>query len=338
MNLKQNIIYVYDSLIKIFVCIIILNISSTSPLNSDEIKVMSYNLCNYFVNGDKLTPIKSDFSKEALFNTIKSADPDIFIAIEIGGEKSYQDFLNNLKKFGLKYDFHETTQGEDDSRHIVLLSRIKPKEFFVITDLKYKIKIKDTNSYDEIGPQRAFVHVVYEFSPNYRLHIIGAHLKARIFHPRYNQTDMRRYEARLLRYLVNQILEKEKDANILIMGDMNDTYDSSPIRTLRDDNKKPEMKLYDLRPTDKWNLSWTHWWNQNDSYSRIDYAFATFYLLPEISMEKSYIVHVPELWMFASDHRPILITINTKDKPPLQKEFIDKRFPPLPEKITTEED
>lgn len=297
-----------------------------------EIKVMSYNLCNYFVKGDRLTPLKSDFSKEALIQTIKAGNPDIFIAIEVGKENSSADLIKRLNDVGLVYEFIKYTQGEDDSRHIVIFSRILPKEIHERKDLKYKIKPKDSDSYDEISTQRALVHLIFEFENNYRLHIVGAHLKARVFHPRYNQTDMRRYEARLLRYLVNEILQKEKDANILVMGDLNDTYDSDPIRFLRDDKKKPQQRLYDLRPGDKWNLYWTHWWNQNDSYSRIDYAFASYALLPEIDLGKSCIVHLPEYWMFASDHRPLLITINTENKEPFNEESLNKKYPVLLEK------
>lgn len=297
-----------------------------------EIRVMSYNLCNYFVKGDRLSPIKSDFSKEALIQTIKAGNPDILIAIEVGKENSSADLIKRLNDAGLVYEFVKDTKGEDDSRHIVIFSRFQPKEIHERKDLKYKIKVKNSDSYDEISTQRALVHLSFEFENNYRLHVVGAHLKARVFHPRYNQTDMRRYEARLLRYLVNEILEKEKDANILVMGDLNDTYDSEPIRFLRQDKKKTQQRLYDLRPGDNRDLYWTHWWNQNDSYSRIDYAFASYALLPEIDLQKSCIVHLPEYWMFASDHRPLLITINTENKEPLNEESLNKKYPVLPEK------
>ncbi len=240
-------------------------------------------------------------------------------------------FIQNLKTSGLNYAFIKSTQGEDDTRHIVILSKIKPKEIYERKDLKYKIKVKESDLYDEITSQRAIVHTIFEFKDNYRLHVVAAHLKARLFHPRYNQTDMRRYEARLIRYLVNEILEKEQNANILVMGDMNDTYDSEPIRLIRDDKKKLQMRLYVLRPADKWNLYWTHWWNQNDAYSRIDYAFASYGLLPEIDTNKSYIVHLPEYWMFASDHRPLLITINTGNKEFFNDKFLNDNYPALPE-------
>lgn len=302
-----------------------------SRLSAGDVSVMCYNLCNYFVEGDGLTPLKQDFSKECIGKTIKAGNPDILIAIEIGREKSYEDFKRLLKRNGLDYPFQRIMEGDDSSRHIALLSRFAPKEFNPRNDLKYKIKAKNSDQHDEIGVQRGLVHAVFEFDGPYRLHVIGAHLKSRVFNSRYNQTDMRRYEARLLRYLVNEILSAEPEANILVMGDLNDTYDSEPIRLLRDDAKRNEMRLYDLRPPDKWNLYWTHWWNQNDAYSRIDYALASHALLPEIDKGSTHIVHVPDLWMFASDHRPILVSVKAENAVLSTSGAIDESYPRLPD-------
>jgi endonuclease/exonuclease/phosphatase family metal-dependent hydrolase len=195
--------------------------------------------------------------------------------------------------------------------------------------MAYKIKVKDADITEDVRIQRGFMHAVFAFPNGYRLHVIGVHLKSRVFNSRYNQTDMRRYEARLLRYFVNEILQKEPDANVLVMGDMNDTYDSEPIRFLRDDKKPREKRLYDLRPADQSGLFWTHWWNQNDVYSRIDYAFASYALVPEINREKTKIVHLPEFWIFASDHRPILITLWTDNAQPPSESEMEQLFPKL---------
>ena len=101
------------------------------------------------------------------------------------------------------------------------------------------------------------------------------------------------------------------------------------IYFLRDDKKTPEKRLYDLRPADQSGLFWTHWWNRNDVYSRIDYAFASYALVPEIIRDKTKIVHLPEFWIFASDHRPILITLRTDNAQPLSGPEMEQLFPNL---------
>jgi len=289
---------------------------------------MTYNLCNYFV-APEAEKTKGDDSKKALMGMIKTANPDILFVVELGGEKSLADLMENLKAAGCRdYVFAEEMTGEDESRHIGLISKFKPVKMEMKDNLYYKIKPKDReNGYPEkVYVQRGFLHAVFEFENNYRLHLVGAHLKSRLPHPRYIQTDMRRYEARLLRYLVNQIQEKEPEANILVVGDLNDIYSSDPMLTLRAQEKPLENRLFDLRPVDSSGLPWTHWWHSHDAYGRIDYAFASAALLPEINFDRTGIVHIPSYWMLASDHRPVLATIRTENASSLTNDVMEKYF------------
>ena len=306
---------------------LLLFFSFLSP--AKEISVMTYNLCNYFVASETEKP-KSDDSKKALMGMIKTANPDILFVVELGGEKSLEDLMESLKSAGCgDYIFSDEMTGEDESRHIGFISKIKPVKLEKKENLFYRIKPKDKeNGYAEkVFVQRGFIHAVFEFEGDYRLHIVGAHLKSRLPHPRYIQTDMRRYEARLLRYLVNDIQEKEKDANILVVGDFNDIYSSDPLITIRAPEKTFKNKLYDLRPLDSSGLPWTHWWHSEDIYGRIDYTMASASLLPEINFDKTKVVHLRNYWMSASDHRPVLVSINTENAALWNKETIDKYFP-----------
>ncbi len=297
--------------------------------SAKELSFMTYNLCNYFVAPETGKP-KSDDSKKALIGMIKSANPDILFVVELGGEKSLEDLIGNLKSAGCKdYIFSDEMTGDDESRHIGFISKIKPAKVDKKENLFYRIKPKDKeNGYAEkVFVQRGFMHLFFELEDNYRIHVIGAHLKSRLPHPRYIQTDMRRYEARLLRYLVNDIQEKEKDANILVVGDLNDIYSSDPLITLRAPEKTFKNRLYDLRPLDSSGLPWTHWWHSEDIYGRIDFIMASASLLPEINFDKTKVIHLRDYWMFASDHRPVLVSINTDNSTPWGKDTIEKYFP-----------
>jgi endonuclease/exonuclease/phosphatase family metal-dependent hydrolase len=269
---------------------------------------MSYNLWNYFVKGGRHRKQKSKFSKQALVKTILSASPDILMFSELGGEASLKDLMKHLKKAGGNYKFAQIMIGADRSRCLGVISKFPPVKVDKITDKFYKLRPKFNKKapLESVPIQRGFLHVVFKKN-GYILHIVEAHLKARLFHYRYNHTDMRRSEARQLRHVVDDILKKDKEANVLVVGDLNDVYSSSAIAAIRGDDKK--MKLIDVKPRDSRNSTWTHWWKQEDEYGRIDYAFASPTLWPEINREKSRIVHLPNFWLYASDHRPLLIII-----------------------------
>jgi len=286
-------------------------VSYSSIAVDGEISVMSYNLWNYFVRNGRHRKKKSETSKQALVKTILSASPDILMFSELGGKAALKDLMKHLKNAGGNYKFAQIMTGADRSRCLGVISKFPPVKIDKITDRFYKLRPKSNKKapLESVPVQRGFLHVVFK-KEGYVLHIIEAHLKARLFHYRYNQTDMRRSEARQLRHVVDNILKSDPEANILVVGDFNDVYSSSSIAAIRGDDKK--LKLVDLKPSDLRNSTWTHWWKVEDEYGRIDYAFASPTLLPEIDREKCRIVHLPDYWLYASDHRPIFTVIKCR--------------------------
>lgn len=300
----------------IFFAVISLLFTSTLYAGDNSIRVLSFNVWNYFVEGERSSPAKSEESRNAVASTIASADPDIVLLSEIGGLKSIKDLAERLKKKGIDYQYIDVMHGSDSWRYLGVLAKFKPETIEKKTDLTYKIhpKRSPAGAIDYVPVQRGFLHIIFK-KDNYQLHIVSVHLKARLFNQRYNQTDMRRFEARLLRYFINDILKKDPDANLLVVGDFNDRFSSDPLITVRGDKLKDENKrLTDLKLKDNWNNSWTHWWHSEDSYGRIDYSLASKGLVKEVNIEKSKIIHIPQLWLTASDHRALLTVITAEDK------------------------
>jgi len=309
---------VYKAELNLLFFVIYITCFTSFSLSADDktISVMSFNVWNYFVKGEKSSPVKSEYSRNAVAATIASADPDIIMLSEIGGKKSIKDLSERLRKLGLYYKYSDVMHGADSWRYLGILAKFAPIKIDKQSNLTYKIHPKKlpSGTLDTVAVQRGFFHLIFQ-KGDYKLHIISAHLKAKLFHPRYNQTDMRRLEARLLRYLVDDLLKKDPNINLLVVGDLNDSYISNPLKVLRGDTfKNGDKKLTDLKFYDRWHNSWTHWWNVEDSYSRIDYALASRELVKEIDLKKSRIVHIPKLWPVASDHRPIMTVINAKDR------------------------
>ena len=269
------------------------------------VRIVGYNTYN-FQSLDK-PQVKSPESRQMVASILASLNPDMAVLIEIGGKAGLDELVGLLATAGVRYPFASVVEGEDPERRIGIISKLTPVKVQHETLLTYNLYGK------AVLVQRGFAHLLYTWDNGYTLHLLGAHLKSKMFDAR-GQTDMRRYEARELRYLVNRILKAEPDANVLAVGDFNDTPDSSPINTLCDRRAKLPLQLFDLRPTDKYGLAWTHLWEEADTYSRIDYGFASYGLLPEIDMEKTYIPLIPD-WGIASDHRPVVITLTPQDRP-----------------------
>ena len=299
--------------------------SSLLLFSADEVSIMSYNLWNYFVIEGPRSRIKSKSSKDALVQVIKASDPDIMLVSEIGGEPALNDLLAHLKRVGLNYKFSTVMYGADRTRHIGCIAKFKPKYVRKNYDRTYNIKSKKTGKVDKVYVQRGFLHILFDID-GYKLNIVNAHFKSRLSHYLYSQTDMRRSEARLLKYYVNAIQNKDSEANILVTGDLNDIYSSSPLITLRGMERKEKNRLYDLKPLDSEGASWTHWWKTHDSYGRIDYMLVSPSLLSEIVFEKSVVLHIPKHALKASDHRPVMIVINAKNRANWSQKQIDLKF------------
>jgi endonuclease/exonuclease/phosphatase family metal-dependent hydrolase len=266
--------------------------------------VVTYNLYNYLDRA--APPVKSPESRDTVLRILAALAPDIAVLIETGGEAAVAEIRDELTARGQTYPFASTVLAFDRERRIGVLARQAPAQVAHVTEAAYRMQNRD------VPVRRGFAHCVFEW-PGYRLHLLAAHLKSKAFDA-LGQTDMRRYEARLLRRLVDDILRVEPEANVLLVGDLNDTPESSPISTLCSRRSNPPRQLYDLRPVDRFGLSWTHCWDSADTYSRIDYAMVSYGLLPEVDFGATEIPFFPE-WSLASDHRPLLITLNLRDRP-----------------------
>jgi endonuclease/exonuclease/phosphatase family metal-dependent hydrolase len=270
----------------------------------DALRIVSYNLQNY---APQLTLRgKPDAAYAAIHASLAALDADIIVAQELASERAARHLQEALAEGGADYPHMTMVDGPDWVRRQVIFSRTPPAAISHSPHQVYKIK-------DTVVPvRRGFGHCIYELA-GYRLHLVTAHLKSRVHHA-LGQSDMRRYEARQLRYLVDDIIKREPDANVLVIGDMNDAPDTSPIKSVINRRYKPAKRLYDLRPVDSAGLCWTYFYASADRYSRIDYAFATQQLLPELRFAECRVVDFAN-WYTASDHRPLLISIGIGDQP-----------------------
>ncbi len=278
---------------------------------ADEVIFVAYNLKNYLKMDRR---IAGEFVKEApkpetetaaLLRMIAGAKPDILGVCEIGSEADAADLQARLKASGIDLPHLEYAHGSDSERRLALFSRFPIVARDSQTTLTYQL------GDHTMGFNRGVLDATVEINPNYRLRLLGTHLKSKREVKEGDQALMRRNEAALMRKHAESILTADPSTNLLLYGDFNDTRNEAPIRTIQGRFGKPDY-LADIQLEDKDGYRWTYCWDYADQYSRFDFIFASPGLYPEVQREKSRIHAAPE-WFTASDHRPLVVTITAQE-------------------------
>lgn len=261
--------------------------------------VMTYNLQRYARmdrdGGGKLDDPKPETERTAVVALIAKERPDVLAVQEMGDELIFGQFREALRTAGLNYPYAELLRRGKIDINLAVLSR------FPIVSVQHH-----TNDWYSIGPAkvpvaRGFLDVTIQVTPDYSFRLLSAHLKSKVY-SKLGQTEMRRNEARLLNKNVRAVLKENPQVNLLLVGDMNDDYQSAPLREVAG---RRGGKLTDLRPVDSVGDAWTYFMKSRDQYNRIDYLFVSEGMLPEVVKEKTHVVRDP-FTAQASDHRPVI--------------------------------
>jgi endonuclease/exonuclease/phosphatase family metal-dependent hydrolase len=281
------------------------------------IRVIHYNLRNYNKiprrqNGvDVPLADKPESEKQALVTILARQRPDVLAVCEIGETDSLADLQSRLRDREIDLPHTHHISGADPDRHLAILSRWPITADESSTTLTYEIE-------GQLMPHsRGILDVTLSPQPDYQLRLVYAHLKSRREVPEADQVLMRRREALLVRRHLDLIFQTEPDANVLFMGDLNDTRNEMPLRVIEGQAQSPG-RLRHIPLADEDGERWTYHWAEADRYERIDYALASRGLWPEVIRTTSGIIDEKN-WHRASDHRGLLITITPKNLTPRPK-------------------
>ena len=272
----------------------------------EEIVVASYNVENYVSAkprepGQKYaTQAKSEHEITALMRVIKDLNADIIGICEMGSPERFDDFKKRLQAAGLGYVDSEYVQGADEDRHLALLSRFPIVARQSRGDVPFQLNGKTEKV------RRGFLDVTIAVRPEYKLRMVGVHLKSKLPVPE-GEALIRRYEAQQLRKHLEGIMTADPKVNLLCYGDFNDTKNEPMFQEISGVKGSP-MHMADLWAKDDLGDRWTHYWRTADLYSRIDYLFVSPELFREVVLNKSR-VYRSAYWNDASDHRPLFTTI-----------------------------
>lgn len=281
----------------------------TMPLPAEgEFSVMTYNLLGYRFedrdrDGQENDP-KPEAERKAVVGLIAKVNPDVLAVEEIGCPVVLEEFRHALQDAGVAYDHIEYLRRGPQEQNLAVLSRFPIVGRQSHTDDRYSI------GEAQLPVARGFVDIDIDVGAYYTFRLMVAHLKSKIFHP-LGQTEMRRNEARILGRHVRDALKENPELNLLVVGDMNDTYASAALREIIG---KDTPLLVDLRPQDAAGAVWTRFDRGLDEYERIDYMLASHAMLPEVVTAKTYAVR-DDLTRVASDHRPLVAVFRAHDLP-----------------------
>lgn len=281
------------------------------PLSARDFVVAYYNLENYLpmprvVDGRRVENApKPESGIAALVAMLKRIRPDVLGVVEIGDQAMLADFQERLSAAGMVFPHSEWIASPEGGRHIALLSRFPIAARNSRPDVTFELDGRHHRM------ARGILDVTLEVAPDYRLRLVGVHLKSRRAVPAFDEKKFRAREALLVRRHLDAIFKAEPSVNLLLFGDLNDTKNEPPVRDIQGiPGSRAAMRDLPLR--DSHGLVWTHFWSEADVYSRIDYLMASGGLWPELKLSRSGIGGGRE-WRRASDHRPLYTTISASE-------------------------
>ncbi len=284
---------------------------------AETFRIATYNVEGYLDEAVQTRFAKSAEAKAKVRESIRAVKPDVLALQEMGTTNALLELRASLKGEGLDFPYWEHVAGFDTNIHVAVLSKFpftvrRPhtNDSFLLSGRRYRVS-------------RGFAEVEVQVSPNYSFTLITAHLKSKRAVPQADEAELRLEEAKLLREAIDARFAAQPEANLVVLGDFNDTKDSASTKAVIGRGK---YKLVDTRPAERngdnapspnpaWeprNVTWTHYYGKEDSYSRIDYILLSPGLAREWVTNETYVLTLPN-WGVGSDHRPLVATFQAAD-------------------------
>jgi endonuclease/exonuclease/phosphatase family metal-dependent hydrolase len=274
-------------------------------VDGTAVRFVTYNVENWltmdrYEGGKRVAKPKPEKERQAVVQALVAAKPDILGISEIGTEEDVKDLQKRIADAGMSFPHAHLNRGADDTRSLAILSKYPIGKTVVRDNLAYRLQG------EEFKMQRGILDAVVD-TPAGSFRFLGVHLKSKREVDEGDQEEMRRNEAHLLRREVDAILNGDPGARLVVYGDFNDTRNSSSIRTAQGPRRGPAA-LTTIPLKDSRGHYWTHHWDFQDVYSRIDYVMVSPALKDLVDRDHSKILDGEEV-AGASDHRPLLVIL-----------------------------
>lgn len=270
------------------------------------IRVVFFNLENYLSMGRSVdgtyqqSAPKPESEIADVIAQIVELQPDVLGVCEIGTEEDLADLQSRLAEAGIDLPHTEYAGGDDETRHLALLSRFEIENRNSQKDLPYQLNGRIMRM------QRGILDATVAVTDEMALRCLVVHFKSKRPVPE-GQALMRRNEAQITRRHISTILRQNPETNLLLMGDLNDTKNEPAVQEILGERGSP-YAMQDIPLADEFGDRWTHHWEVADLYSRIDFMMVSQALAPLVVAEKSQVLRNRD-GLAGSDHRALLMTL-----------------------------
>lgn len=268
---------------------------STPLTSASTLELLVWHLDGYATldrNGDGLAEeFKSTESRAAISALLAETSPETLVVLDLGDDKAFTVFTNDLAQAGLAYPFVYRPFHEA-SGNFALLSRLACASG-IVHEVSYTVDGTPAVDRHPVG------EVVFTPDTNTTIRIVIGHLQSKDFHP-LGQYEMRRNEARQLSNLIKQRVNESPDDPLLVLACLNDDRNSAVVQQVAGSGAGL------LEVADPQGDVWTYVDAESDTYSRIDYLLGNSNLIERI--EQVDILLDPRI-ATASRHRPIRIRL-----------------------------
>jgi endonuclease/exonuclease/phosphatase family metal-dependent hydrolase len=290
----------------------------TGLAGAQVFRVATFNIENYLDAPSGARPAKSAEAKAKVRDSILAIKPDVIALEEVGSTNALLELQASLKAAGLDLPYWDQVAGHDTNIHVSVLGRFpiiarRPhtNESFLLEGRRFQVS-------------RGFAEMEIQVTPKYKFTLIAAHLKSRRPDPAADEEEWRYQEAMALRRVIDARLADDPGQNLVVLGDFNDVKDSKPLRTIMG---RGRTRLFDTRPAERngddpasaqsghesRNITWTHYYDKTDEYSRIDYILVSHAMQHEWLPAETYVLSLPN-WGVASDHRAVVAGFLAEDR------------------------
>jgi endonuclease/exonuclease/phosphatase family metal-dependent hydrolase len=283
-----------------------------------QFTVGTYNLELYLDAPVGTMRAKPEAAKAKVREAIKAMNVDVLAVEEMGSREAFAEFVASLRADGVDYPHTEYVQSQDAQLHVAVLSRFPMVARHSHTNESFLLNGR------RMHVLRGFAEVDIQVGATYQFTLLSAHLKSKRQSGFSDEEDVREQEALVLREKIDTILSQRPNANLVVLGDMNDFRDARSTRAIIGRGRNA---LVDTRPTERngdthaianqpgayRQITWTHFYAKEDTYARLDYILLSRGMAREWDPAGTYILTMPN-WGIASDHRPLVATFSTDDK------------------------
>ncbi len=288
-------------------------IVSVQSHGGELVSIATFNVENYLLESSGGRRIKPLASRGMVWDSLFEMNADVVFLQELGSEQALLNIRTNLHARGIDYPQAVFSETPGSSIHLGMLSKLP------VTAVRHHT----TNVFVLYGrafrSSRAFLEVDIQLPKRTSLKVFAAHLKSKRPVHYADQWDLRTREAKMLRQLIERRMKKHPEQLLAVVGDFNDDPFSETLKLLKGATGK--WKLTDARPvegrpgfqtegrasTGKRQSVWTHFFDDDDLFSRVDFILMNRNLSRIYRPDLSYVLDHPK-WGEASDHRPVWMT------------------------------